>query len=48
MSRNGIVDYVLVGLEVGTEYQISVRASYMDLVGGESEYVASSSTYGNG
>ena len=45
---NGIFEYVLSGLEIGTEYWISVRASYLGVDGRKSEYFASSSTYGNG
>lgn len=48
VSQNGRLEYVLSGLETGTEYYISVRASYMELDGGQSEFVAFSSTYGQG
>ena len=46
--ENGIFEYVVPDLEVGTEYWISVRASYLGVDGMDSEYFASSSTYGNG
>ena len=48
VSRNGILEYVLSGLEIGTEYWLSVRTSYLELEGEESEVFAFSSTYGNG
>ena len=46
--RNGRLEYVLSNLEIGTEYWISVRASYMELNGEESELFAFSPTYGHG
>ena len=39
---------MLLGLEIGTEYWLSVRTSYLELEGEESEFFAFSSTYGNG
>ena len=48
VSRNGRLEYVLSNLEIGTEYWISVRASYMELDGEESELFAFSPTYGHG
>ena len=48
VSPQGIVEYVLSGLSVGTEYSISVRASFRDLNAPNSNYVALSSTYGQG
>ena len=39
---------MLVGLDIGTEYWLSVRTSYLELEGEESEVFAFSSTYGNG
>ena len=39
---------MLLGLEIGTEYWLSVRTSYLELEGEESEVFAFSSTYGNG
>ena len=44
-----IMNYVLPNLEVGTDYLISVRASFLlNLMGENSRYVAASSTFGNG
>jgi hypothetical protein len=48
VSRNGRLEYVLPNLDIGTEYWLSVRTSYLELEGEESEVLAFSSTYGNG
>ena len=48
VSQEGIIEYVLSGLDVGTEYSISVRASFRGLNAPNSFYVAKSSTFGQG
>ena len=48
VSPQGIVEYVLSGLQIGTEHSISVRASFQGLDAPNSFYVAKTSTYGQG